>query len=1087
MEFTLPLSSIDSQTSTSYKNWQHMKQRFKDHFSLEHKEQNHSKSSVASLLMFFNGDKIRGIMKSFSVCADDKFSLLDSVFENIEDLCLPGFILLYDRFRFCSLRQKRFEDLSQFVSKLQILADFCELREQRQKYVTNRIVDGVCSESLRKHLRRVSDLELETALDICEKAQRVRKDKCVDVTCQEISGKAEVLRRKPHAENKKRKIVNGKSGNIRKISSVNRKKSDVRKKKTSTREKRGRQGSASGDNLPQQTGKMETKSDRSMRSRTTNLGIFKETDHSIEAASGETTSPISSSTLRILRNNCPTKHSGSIKTLPERPNIKPNAKSVVSEQSSESQDVKIHTTHKMVMCGQSDVPHPTATKSTLSDSEDRQKSGKHASSDPASLSAVGHYISVSKSKDSQVCKNEEVAVNYSQMDNFMDLKSDQETSHACQGNNENSENKDNKQLRKCIIHGQSLGRSCEVQCHSRNTVDQVIKCSVCNTLVTSSHKLSQHMKQTQPDLLTSHCGECQVLFESQNALDQHRISHSAGPNIATEENLTCRDYGMELKSSSKYCHHRRKKHKSVTCGCDKCGLSFPYPSKLKLHLMSKHNATKPFMCEICGSSFAEKNMLTTHKNIHTGDKKYECPTCGRRFMLKTTLGNHMQTHLDRRPHTCNICGMGFKLSYYLKSHLKTHSETRERPHICSKCGAAFLKLAQLKNHERKHTGEKPYSCHVCSSHFSQLSSMKKHIKQIHEGVKPKDRFSCEYCGLSFTHSCKLKLHLMKHTGERPFSCNFCGCTYREKHQLNTHMKIHGGNEPFKCPFCIRRFLQKSSLEGHVRKHTGEKPFQCTVCFQSFSHKGYLRDHLKVHDENRERKYKCGICDKAFTCSSHMRSHEKLHNGDKPHKCDICGSQFTKRSSVKKHLKRTHGIQDATALQVQNCNIGSVVSEDAKMGMILPHMHPVDMCDQMEQQTDMLPGNQHQILVDTQSHRETQTDRSKECTPVENTETPQQLHSQLHLSHIHSAIRPEVLLDTRPQTPLGMCAGLHTVHSSLHHQIHQHPGIQILHPGLRTAVHLQGNCQMVPCMTTTLHTPVSQPENIPELLVYTMAT
>ncbi|BFZ23328.1 hypothetical protein BsWGS_26367 [Bradybaena similaris] len=1075
MEFTLPLPDFHDESSAAYKHWQLMKQRFRDQILLKPKNKNHFKSAGASLLMFINGDKIRDVMKSFSADPSHKIDNLSEAFEKIEDTCMPIFILLYERYKFFSFRQKRFEDLRKFVSELQMLAGFCELQEHQQKHVADRIVDGVYSESLRKTLKSISDVELDTVLEICERAQGDGINKPLDDLCTEISGQTGTGRRKSHTENRTGGIVNEKNS---------RDKCNVSGKKSRVGEKKGRQNSKVASGQLQETIQTRPRSSRSTtrttRARTTRAASFRSTLHCREPPAVTATSPASFPTP-ALRKSSLTNRTKSVKTLRKRHMKQSGAESFGSEPVSESVAV---TTEDVLISFKPHASSCTPRKRIFTKSKQRTEHRKHDNFDSDSLDdGDDEADSRSTVKESQLIEKDEVGIKYSHINDLMDLKLEPEIPLPCQqSTGDNSENKHTRKMRKCAVYRRESSTSCEFQHQSRGSlVQREDKCGVCDINFTSSDSRSQHMKRTHPDIFTFHCGECDMLFGCQNDLDQHRSSHSM------EDKITCRDCGAVMNSSREYNQHRRKQHKNIGCDCDQCGLSFPFPSKLRLHLMSKHNATKPYMCEICGSSFAEKNMLTTHKNIHSGEKKYECPTCGRRFLLKTTLNNHRQTHLDRRPHTCSICGMGFKLSYYLKSHMKTHSENRERPHICSKCGAAFLKLAQLKNHERKHTGEKPYRCPVCSTAFSQLSSMKKHIKHIHEGVKPMDRFSCEYCGLSFTHSCKLQLHLMKHTGERPFACNFCGCTYREKHQLTRHMKTHSGSEPFQCPFCSRRFLQKSSLEGHVRKHTGEKPFQCPVCFQSFSHKGYLRDHIKVHDDNRERKYKCSVCDKAFTCSSHMRSHEKLHSGDKPHKCDICGSRFTKRSSVKKHLKRTHGIQDVPALQAHNSDIVADTSQEVPAGMTLTHMQAVGVNDQAEQQTGTQPGIQHPVQTHTDTQTDLQTDRPVELRAIECTAMTLQIHSELQLSHMHPVIRPEALPDIQPQPQHGMCPGLHTVHSSLQHHIHQHPSIQIVHPGLHTAVHLHPDSRVLPCITPVMNASMQQTEHIQEMLVYTLTT
>jgi len=53
---------------------------------------------------------------------------------------------------------------------------------------------------------------------------------------------------------------------------------------------------------------------------------------------------------------------------------------------------------------------------------------------------------------------------------------------------------------------------------------------------------------------------------------------------------------------------------------------------------------KPFMCEACGKSFASKEYLRHHSNIHTGSKPYKCQQCGRGFAQRNSLHQHLKTH-----------------------------------------------------------------------------------------------------------------------------------------------------------------------------------------------------------------------------------------------------------------------------------------------------------------------------------------------------------------------------------------------------------------------------------------------------------
>ncbi|XP_059141748.1 zinc finger protein 540-like [Physella acuta] len=928
MEFILPLPHYNEASSESRVHWSFMKQRLKSISNLGQDSERKTHLPCSSVLLHIGGADIYELFNSLPLQKKPDPSSINNLLDQIEDRCMSGFILLYERFKFFTCNQVGKDSVGEYIASVQSQARYCEFYDHIEKYVVGRIINGVSDEKLRIKLKGKNSLDLITVFDICGKNSECNSDTISER--EEKVVKESKLMLGGHQTRDRDQRLNARLNRISTIKSKLNSNSLLLKKKRSI-----------------------ISSSVSVNAKTSKVKSFHTKNVTEENGSATNKNSLFDNDIfqHQLHNSNP---AVTFTYIPE--------KDIISE-----------------ICVTVDR-----------DSCERKDFG----SSPAKLQFISEENY--NHDDQNSCDYEKENDSIMDQDNY-DSKS--------------------KKIKTCAVCGRAYKSAHKLKCHMlTHTGQRLYKCQVCDLGFLHSGSRSRHMRHAHPELLAFKCPECHMLFELQTALDQHQLSHSKDIKIS------CEDCGQTFFSTRDHYQHRRSEHRNTRYSCEICGLYFPYPSKLKLHLMSKHNATKPYMCEICGSAFAEQNMLVNHKNIHSGEKNHECTTCGQRFLLKTTLNNHMQTHLDLKPYTCDICGMSFKLSYYLKSHMKVHSENRERPHACSTCGAAFFKPGQLKNHERKHTGEKPYKCEFCNALFSQTSSMKKHIKQIHEGLKLDDRFSCEYCGLSFTHSCKLKLHLMKHTGERPFVCKICNLSYKQNHQLAIHMKTHSGEEPFKCPICGRKFLQKSYLEGHIRKHTGDKPFKCKVCESGFTQKSYLRSHMKIHSQNRERNYKCNVCGKAFTCSSHARSHERIHSGDKPHRCEICSSKFTKRSSLKKHLRRIHGTQN-----VLNCpdtdtsvldNTQHVTSQINSTAMSLP-VCSANLTQDIQDQPLMHPGI-HTACIDNSLVSQKEPD------------TAQAISSTLP-SALGCKLVPSFSLIASQQHLSGS-----ELHSCLHHRL---PGIQ----------------------------------------------
>ena len=90
--------------------------------------------------------------------------------------------------------------------------------------------------------------------------------------------------------------------------------------------------------------------------------------------------------------------------------------------------------------------------------------------------------------------------------------------------------------------------------------------------------------------------------------------------------------------------------------------------------------------------------------------------------------------------------------------------------------------------------------------------------------KPRDRYSCKFCGKVFPRSANLTRHLRTHTGEQPYKCKYCERSFSISSNLQRHVRnIHNKEKPFRCHLCERCFGQQTNLDRHLKKHETDGP------------------------------------------------------------------------------------------------------------------------------------------------------------------------------------------------------------------------------------------------------------------------
>lgn len=197
-------------------------------------------------------------------------------------------------------------------------------------------------------------------------------------------------------------------------------------------------------------------------------------------------------------------------------------------------------------------------------------------------------------------------------------------------------------------------------------------CTMCEYSSNQKGNLQKHFEYHHEDR-TFQCPTCGEEFKSEHKLDGHiAVVHDRSKLFKCK--LCNSEYRSEhyLKEHVEYAHEKKMKYI-----CPQCGKSCMHKSHLRIHIRKVHeNEGKlPYKCPHCDKACKTDQAIKFHiQAVHEG-VRFKCSICDKGLTSTTALKRHIDNvHEKKRPFACDICNESFAQ----KQHMITHKKGKHK-------------------------------------------------------------------------------------------------------------------------------------------------------------------------------------------------------------------------------------------------------------------------------------------------------------------------------------------------------------------------------------------------------------------------
>ena len=277
----------------------------------------------------------------------------------------------------------------------------------------------------------------------------------------------------------------------------------------------------------------------------------------------------------------------------------------------------------------------------------------------------------------------------------------------------------------------------------------------------------------------------------------------------------------------------------------------------------------------------------------------EYPECEYKTINKTLFDKHIKNHsnyseLSSEKIICHYdnCGKEFAKKQSWIMHRNMYHKYLQRV-ACTHPGCVYVAQSKhhLKIHLFKHSDEKPFLCEVqgCGKRFKHQCSYEKHL-ECHQRMELKDNDS------------DITSNKRGNKSDVKYKCSFDGCNKEFtslSYMLRHKERLHSKQNKLHCeyPDCEYKTFTKRAFNKHIKSHSNYSQLssqtivcQYEGCDQMFTDKTSWYNHRNNYHKN---KYKVPCthpgCDYVAVSKWHLNFlHMSKHSQDRPFVCQVQG-------------------------------------------------------------------------------------------------------------------------------------------------------------------------------------------------------